>query len=121
MPRGGHREKAGRPSTWKSGCKFSETKLIRVPAAIAEKVLEFAHKLESDDPLDLVTKSKGYSIDEIKEAGKQAFLDTSVTRHGRDKGVIRRGIEAQIKKLSGQEFSFEIETKSKAKQTHLEV
>jgi hypothetical protein len=56
MPRGGHREKAGRPSTWKSGCKFSETKLIRVPAAIADQLLEIAHKLDSDETLDLVTK-----------------------------------------------------------------
>jgi hypothetical protein len=56
MPRGGHREKAGRPSTWKSGCKFSETKLIRVPAAIADQLLEIAHKLDSGETLDLVTK-----------------------------------------------------------------
>jgi hypothetical protein len=56
MPRGGHREKAGRPSTWKSGCKFSETKLIRVPAAIADQLLEIAHRLDSGETLDLVTK-----------------------------------------------------------------
>lgn len=56
MPRGGHREKAGRPSTWKSGCKFSETKLIRVPTAIADQLLEIAHKLDSGETLDLVTK-----------------------------------------------------------------
>jgi hypothetical protein len=56
MPRGGYREKAGRPSTWKSGCKFSETKLIRVPTAIADQLLEIAHRLDSGETLDLVTK-----------------------------------------------------------------
>jgi hypothetical protein len=62
MPRGGHREKAGRPSTWKSGCKFSETKLIRVPAAISDQVLEFAHKLDSGESLDLETKQLSLPI-----------------------------------------------------------
>lgn len=57
MPRGGYRERAGRKSTWKSGCSFAETKLIRVPARIADKVLEFAHKLDSEESLDLVSNS----------------------------------------------------------------
>jgi hypothetical protein len=56
MSRGGHREKAGRPSTWKSGCNFSGTKLIRVPIAIADQLLEIAHNLDSGETLDLVTK-----------------------------------------------------------------
>jgi hypothetical protein len=60
MSRGGHREKAGRPSTWKSGCKFSETKLIRVPAAIADQLLEIAHKLDAGETLDLVTKQLSF-------------------------------------------------------------
>jgi hypothetical protein len=62
MPRGGHREKAGRPSTWKSGCKFSETKLIRVPSVIADQVLEYAHKLDAGETLDLVTKQLSLPI-----------------------------------------------------------
>ncbi len=62
MPRGGYREKAGRKSTWKSGCSFSETKLIRVPTKIADKVLEFAHKLDSEGVIDLVTKSNTVSV-----------------------------------------------------------
>jgi hypothetical protein len=51
MSRGGHREKAGRKSTWKSGCRYGETKLIRVPTAIADQVLEIAHKLDSGEPI----------------------------------------------------------------------
>lgn len=49
MTRGGHREKAGRKSTWKSGCRYEETKLIRVPIQLAEKLLEIAHKLDSGE------------------------------------------------------------------------
>ena len=56
MARGGYREKAGRKSTWVSGCTFEETKLIRVPIAISDKVLEFAHKLDGGQNIDLETK-----------------------------------------------------------------
>jgi hypothetical protein len=73
MSRGGHREKAGRPSTWKSGCKFSETKLIRVPTAIADHLLEIAHRLDSGETLDLVTKQLSLSI-------PQSILVNSNTR-----------------------------------------
>lgn len=56
--RGGKREKAGRKSTWVSGCKFEDTKLIRVPAAIAVQLLDLAHKLDAGDILDSETKPK---------------------------------------------------------------
>lgn len=46
MPRGGRRKGAGRPSSWKSGCQFEDTKLIRVPKLIADQVLEYAHQLD---------------------------------------------------------------------------
>jgi hypothetical protein len=59
MPRGGKRKGSGRKSTWKSGCKFEDTKLIRVPKAIADELLNIAHKLDSGETLDLVTKPKG--------------------------------------------------------------
>jgi DNA-directed RNA polymerase subunit RPC12/RpoP len=51
MARGGKREKAGRKSSWVSGCRFEDTKLIRVPSAIADQVLEFAHQLDSGEPV----------------------------------------------------------------------
>lgn len=58
MARGGKRAGAGRKSTWASGCTQADTKLIRVPIAIADQVLEMAHRLDSGDALDLVTRSK---------------------------------------------------------------
>jgi len=51
MPRGGYRENAGRKSEWVSS---SQTQPIRVPAWMAEKVLEFARKLDNDEPIDNV-------------------------------------------------------------------
>ena len=57
MARGGQRKGAGRKSTWNSGCGFEETKLIRIPIAISDKVLEFAHKLDGDENIDSVTES----------------------------------------------------------------
>lgn len=51
MARGGKREKAGRKSTWASGCKFEDTKLIRVPAAIADHVLAIAHQIDAGQRL----------------------------------------------------------------------
>jgi len=56
MARGGQRDGAGRKSTWTSGCKFEQTKLIRVPSNISDKVLEIAHKLDSGENIDLETK-----------------------------------------------------------------
>lgn len=53
MTRGGKRDRSGRKSTWASGCKFEDTKLIRVPAAIADQLLELAHKLDAGEILQL--------------------------------------------------------------------
>jgi len=64
MPRGGHRDKAGRRSTWKSGCNFSETKLIRVPTAISSQLLDIAHRLDAGESLELVTNSKDSFVDQ---------------------------------------------------------
>lgn len=58
MPRGGQRKGAGRRSTWASGCKFADTKIVRVPAYIADDVLEFAHKLDASRYNEIVTNSK---------------------------------------------------------------
>jgi hypothetical protein len=65
MTHGGKRTGAGCKSTWKSGCPFTETKLIRVPIAIADKVLEIAHRLDAGEKIDFVTKST--SASEVKK------------------------------------------------------
>ena len=56
MTRGGARPNAGRKNTWASGCRFEDTKSIRVPLAIADEVLKAAHEIDKlqssggDDP-----------------------------------------------------------------------
>lgn len=43
----------GRPSTWASAPKFEDTKLVRVPAKIAAKVLRIAHALDRQESLEI--------------------------------------------------------------------
>lgn len=78
MARGGYREKAGRKSSWASGCSIEETKLIRVPVKIADEVLKAAHNIDAGYTLekvnlinneDLIVKAKQILID-IKKIDK---------------------------------------------------
>jgi hypothetical protein len=99
MARGGYREKAGRKSTWVSGCKFEQTKLIRVPIAISDRVLEIAHKLDNGESIDLVTESNNeivtesedtnYSQSELIEKGKQIVYDVTQVRI-KDRSAVRK-------------------------------
>jgi hypothetical protein len=52
MPRGGKRDGAGRPTGWSSGVQFKDTKLIRVPKHLAERLLDIAHRLDEGEDLD---------------------------------------------------------------------
>jgi hypothetical protein len=45
--RGGAREGSGRRSTWASGAKKEDSKLIRVPEYIADEVLKAAHHIDA--------------------------------------------------------------------------
>ncbi len=63
MPRGGHRDKAGRKKTWNN----SETKTIRVPKVFAEQLLEIARLLDSGITIDIETKSNQKPIENITE------------------------------------------------------
>lgn len=54
MPRGGKRSGAGRRSSWASGCGREDTKLIRVPIALADRLVEIAHLLDSGHELQVI-------------------------------------------------------------------
>lgn len=54
MPRGGKRENAGNKHKW----NYGKTKVIRVPEAIADRVLEIAKIIDDGLPLESVTQSK---------------------------------------------------------------
>jgi hypothetical protein len=68
MPRGGHREGAGGKHKWVHG----ETKVIRVPVALADQVLAIAKILDEGRSLEDVTPSKtidlsGVSVKYLKD------------------------------------------------------
>lgn len=67
MGRGGAREGAGKPSSWSSGCKYEDTKLIRVPKAIGDKVLELAHKVDEGINYEIVTNSLKEENERLRE------------------------------------------------------
>jgi len=76
MPRGGARQGAGKKSSWKSGCKFEQTKLIRIPAAISSQLLEIAHWLDEGGQIKKVTKSKQCQLPLISEIETKSSLFT---------------------------------------------
>jgi hypothetical protein len=54
MNRGGYRKGSGRKSPWKSG----DTRTIRVPEILADRLLEIAHWLDEGGNIEFVTESK---------------------------------------------------------------
>lgn len=105
MGRGGRRDGAGARYKWAHG----ETKVIRVPIALADRVLEIAKILDQGIPLENVTSSKtidfsgifvqctekGFvvNLQDLLEAGykiRPAALASDV-RIGIDKGIWKNG------------------------------
>lgn len=96
---------------------FEDTKLIRVPVAIADRLLEIAHNLDSEDAIHLETESlrdeveslkhqvdsqsearqleligdtsKHYSLDDLIQKGKDIISDESLVR-SKDKSSVRK-------------------------------
>jgi hypothetical protein len=60
MPRGGHREGAGRKGGWKN----SETQVIRVPKIFAAQLLDIARRLDLGEPENLVLPV--FSVDPVQ-------------------------------------------------------
>ena len=98
MARGGKRQNAGRPSTWASGCTREDTKPVRIPKAIVDQVLDYAHRLDAGENFELTTQSKSLTREYMQDlrarilravgTGKQAkpyrgvkkFLDDEINR-----------------------------------------
>ena len=70
MNRGGYRKGSGRKSPWKSG----ETRTIRVPEALADRLLEIAHWLDEGGNIEFVTESKTFQTENVTES--KAELET---------------------------------------------
>lgn len=62
MSRGGRREGAGSKPKWIHG----KTKVIRVPEALADRVLELAQLLDEGVAIEDVTKSKRLDLSGVK-------------------------------------------------------
>lgn len=61
MPRGGHREKAGRKSGWVN----SETQLIRVPRVLASRLLEIAKHLDQGNEIQFIATEFSGETEEV--------------------------------------------------------
>ena len=61
MARGGFRANAGRKSKWKN----KQTKMIRVPAAIADRLLDIAQKIDSGYDIEFDSESKTIDLQEL--------------------------------------------------------
>jgi hypothetical protein len=97
--RGGYRENAGRKSDW----KHPATKTIRVPPEIADQVIDIAKQIDNAGMvggIDLITESNESIFELDLDAIVQEVLsDPVVTRNGRDRGSVRRALEAMVSKL----------------------
>jgi|GEM_PF-1873037 len=73
MTRGGHREGAGRKSTWIRG----KTTVVRVPEVLVDEIIRVARLLDEGKSVDDVTKSKYLNVSGISIRlvdGKPAIL-----------------------------------------------
>lgn len=91
MPRGGARPNSGPDSNW----NHSPTKAIRVPAVLADKLLHYARKLDRSEQSALDRQRLTELIEGIDR-------DEAVTRHGKDRGSVRRALRAVINLLQEQ-------------------
>lgn len=72
MPRGGRRDGSGARHKWIHG----ETKVIRVPVQLADRILQIAKMLDEGIPLDNVTGSKAIDLSgiSIHQGGSGAII-----------------------------------------------
>lgn len=77
MPRGGHRENAGRKSGW----IHRETQVIRVPSVFAEKLIEIAKKLDEGGYIDSVSELRSTSNELVTESINENELVTESIKY----------------------------------------
>lgn len=89
MPRGGHREGAGGKPTWISG----KTKVIRVPEALADKLLELARILDESGSVSVS------AVPDKPENGlfKQKVIDLSGISIRQNQGAIAVHLEDLVR------------------------
>ena len=90
MSRGGARKGAGRAPPQKHG----EKKTIRVPIALADQVLEEEKNLDAGYPLKIGPRS--HDLDQV---ATDILKDPFVTRKGKDRGAVKRSLDAFLLRL----------------------
>jgi hypothetical protein len=58
----------GRPSSWNPPCCFKDTKLIRVPKVLADRLLEMAHQMHEDRNLRFPQEGESIVSDEYLDS-----------------------------------------------------
>jgi hypothetical protein len=98
MPRGGHRDNAGRKSEWVSS---SKTRPIRVPDWMADKVLDFAQKLDSEEIIDNVQNqnSQIYENTEVKNI-RSILQDWNDRASGKETSPRWKNVSTLIEEIS---------------------
>lgn len=104
MPRGNLATLKHYKPKWKSGA----TQTIRVPIALTERLLDIARQLDGEDYIHLsqVNRVSSPEIDhlenqslcltkaELESLVEQVLADPQVTRKGKDRGSVKRALEA---------------------------
>lgn len=67
-------------SQWKSG----QTQTIRVPIALADRLLSIARRLDNNESITELN---------LQEMAATLLADPAITRNGRDKGAVRRALD----------------------------
>lgn len=99
MPRGGYREGAGGRSTWKHG----KTKTIRVPDALADKILQIARVLDEQGFYELEETSKPSLVETQSKTLDLSGISIHAHRHGPAiyvSDLLRAGYEIRPERLA---------------------
>lgn len=78
---------------WQSG----PTRTIRVPIALADKVLIYAQAL--DTGVSVSSSQEGVTREHLDAIAADLLEDSALTRNGKDRGTIRRALMAFIDRL----------------------
>ena len=101
MSRGGARKGAGKKTSWKSGCKFDQTKLIRVPVNLSSRLLEIAHWLDEGAEVEKVTKPIQCKLPIPSDTDSEIVTDTkeyTETAFAQELGINRSTLKNRKKR-----------------------
>lgn len=101
MARGGKREGAGGRPSWRNG----KTKPVRVPVALADKILEIARVLDEEGSEEVVTASKvldltGIAIYSSKDGPVVRLIDLIRAGYEIQPERLARNLKAQVSKVT---------------------